>query len=149
MLLFHGLDEQTYGVHHHAGVGGLDGDDDVVEVMIHSNAKELHNGFDHALRRVAVFLHHARRERTVVHADADGRLMFAAYIQQVDKALFKFIMILGVVTWVDPHRFYHFCSGICYFGIEMYVSYEGYCGEYLGVDFFERLHFAQTLRRKT
>ena len=38
MLVFHRLDEQAHGIHHDAGVGRFNGDNDVVEMVVDRNA---------------------------------------------------------------------------------------------------------------
>ena len=113
------------------------------------DAEEFHDGFNHTFGRVAVFVHHPFGERTVVHTDADSRLMFAAYIEQVHEFFFQFRSIFAVVTRVDAHGFHHLCGSVCYFGIEMHIRHDRYGGQHLRMDLFERFHLPDTLCRET
>ena len=127
-LMCHATHKQAHGVHHDTGVGSFDGDDDVLKMFAHSDTQKLHDAFDHTFRRVAIFLHHTRGERTVVHTDADSRLMLAAEMQQMYETLFEFGVVFAVVTRVDTDGFYHFGRSVRYFGIEMHVCHDRHGG---------------------
>jgi hypothetical protein len=65
-------DEQAVGGDHDLGVAGLHGEDELVVVVIAGDAGEFEGAFDHAERGVAVAVHDAVAEGSVVGADAHG-----------------------------------------------------------------------------
>ena len=86
-LALHRVCQQAHGAHHHHRVRCLDGDDHILEVLVHADAQELHTRLHHAFGRVAVAGHDAVRQRAVVHADADGRVVLLADAEEGDKAV--------------------------------------------------------------
>ena len=56
---FHLAHQQTYGDDHDDGVACLDGDDDVVELLVAADTQKLHAGLHHAGRCVAIARHDA------------------------------------------------------------------------------------------
>ena len=112
VLSIHRLDEQADGGDHHDRVGGLDGDDDIVELLAPEDPQKLHTALDDALRGVAIARHDAVGERAVVHADAHGGVVLLAGVDEghqlgLDLPQLGGILIVGVfqmlerAPWVD------------------------------------------------
>ena len=57
ILTVHRLDQQTHGGDHHHRVGGLDTDDDIVELLATADAQKLHTTLDDTLRGITVARH--------------------------------------------------------------------------------------------
>ena len=92
----HSPNQEADGLHHNDGIRSLDGDDDIREVLVATDAEELHTGSDHALGGVAVAAHDAVGERTVVYADANGRPVLATDVEEGDKAVANLLKLGGV-----------------------------------------------------
>ena len=125
---------------HDDRIGSLDRDDHVREILFHTDAQELHARFYHALRGISVARHDAVGQRTVVHSDADGRVVFLTDVQKGDEAVaylldffcILFIRILQllegtgsiyVVARVDTYLFSVQGRYLGYFRIEMYIGH--------------------------
>ena len=103
-LLVHALHEQPVRLHHHDGVGGLHGQHDLVVVVLAEDAQKLQCGLHHALRRIAVAVHHAVGKRTVVGADTQSASMFFEVRNQRQQRCFDALQFLGVLcVGVLPH----------------------------------------------
>ena len=97
--LVHLGDEQAHGAHHDDGVRCLDAYHYVVELLLLADAQKLHAALDDAFRRVAVARHDAVGQRTVVHSDADGCVIFLTDVQEGDETvayLLDFFCILFI-----------------------------------------------------
>ena len=57
-VLRHPLHEQSYGFHHHGGVGSFDGNNDISEIHLTAYVKKLHDRFHHTCRSVAITAHY-------------------------------------------------------------------------------------------
>ncbi len=105
-LGLHRLDEQAVGRDHHARVARLHRHDHLIEAEAPALAQELHGRDDHALRGVAPPVEDAAGQRTVVHTDAERRIVRAA---EAHEAL-QLAVLRAVVARVDAH-FVHMARG--------------------------------------
>ena len=138
----HGLDKQAHGGDHDHGVGGLDGDDDIVEMLATEDAQELHAALDNALGGVAVAAHDAVGEGAVVHADAHGGVVLLTDIDKRHELLLNLLQLCGiflvgvlqvlerapgiyVVAGVDAHFLAILGSDVGGVGGEMNIGNEG------------------------
>ena len=96
VFLVHGGHKQTNRFHHDHRVGGLDTDDDIVELLSLEDAEELHATFNDTFRGVAIARHDAVAQRTVVHTDTDGRMMFLADLDEGKKFFLDLLQFFGI-----------------------------------------------------
>ena len=96
VLSIHRFHQQTHGGDHHDSVRGLDGNHDVVEVLSAEDAQELHTTLDDSLRCIAVARHNAVGERTVIHTDTYGSVMFLADIDKRHELGLNLLQFLGI-----------------------------------------------------
>ena len=168
-LALHHVGQQAHRADHDHCVGGLDGDDHVHKLLLYADAQELHARLHHALGRITVARHDAVAQRAVVHADADGGVVFLAYLQEGHEALADFlnlggILLVGifqvlegtgsihVVARVDAHLLGIACSHIGHAGIEVNIGHEGYhapLGTQGGVDGLQVFGLAHPLGGET
>ena len=161
--------EQSHRLDHHHGVGRLDGDDHVVEVLPLADAQELHTTLDDTLGRVAVAVAYAVAQRTVVDADAYGCVVLPADVEEGHEAVFYLLQLLGVllvgvllmhklagrvdvVAGVDAHLLGIERGDVGYMRVEVDVGHERRLvavGAYAGIDILEVLGFARALCGKT
>lgn len=139
--------EHPVGVYHDAGVARLHGDDHPVETLPPAYAQVLHGRLHHAFRRIAVESYHLGRERTVVHADAQGGTASAALLQQRLEAAAAVVVVAGIY----PHFVRERCYGVGHLGNEVHVGHQ--CGigppaAYLGCNDTHALRFPEPLRGK-
>ena len=137
----HLLYQEAYRLHHHHRVRGFNGDNDVLEGLAPTDAKELHATLDDSFGRVAVTTHDAVGKRTVVHSDANSRALLAADTQEGHKASLDFLDFLGiflvgifqllesspridVVARIDAHLFGIPSSHVGHVGIEVHVGHQ-------------------------
>ena len=140
-LAIHRADKQADGAHHDDRVGGFDGDNDVVKLLLAAEAEELHAGLGHALGCIAKARHDAVREGAVVDADTDGGAMCAAEAEEGDEALADLADALGevvvgvvgaegacaidVVARIDAHFLHKLRGHVGGFRVEVDVGHEG------------------------
>ena len=141
-LGLHGVAKQAHRTDHDGGIAGLDGDDHIGEVLALTDAQKLHAAFDDALGGVAITAHDAVGKRTVVHTDAQRRVVRTADGKQPAKPCLKAgklgsILLVGigqmfelprrvdVVTGIDAHLFDDGCCDVGHVWIEVHVSHEG------------------------
>ena len=140
VFLVHFCHKQAHRTHHHDRVAGLDGYDNVAELLTLADAQELHTALYDALRSVSVARHDAVGERTVVHSDAYGGVVVVANAQERHKTLvylakfggiffvgiFKVLERAGrvyVVAGVYPHFLSVQGGHVGHVGIEVYVGH--------------------------
>ena len=101
----HARDEQAVGLDHDLRIRGLHREDDVLVAQAPADAEKLQRALHHAERRVAVAVHDAVAERTVVRADAQGAPELLAPQEERRHRLADALQ-LGVVVAVGilPHR---------------------------------------------
>ena len=97
VLLVHLPNQQTHGADHDRRVGGLDADDDIGEVLFDTDAQELHARLDHAGGRITIARHDAVAQRTVVHTQANGRMMRLADVEERNEATAYLLDLLGIL----------------------------------------------------
>ena len=107
-----------------------------------ADAQKLHAALHDALGRVAVARHDAVRERPVVHADANGRLVLAAEVEERHQPSLDFLQFLGiflvrvvdfvefprridVISGVDAHLVGIACGHVGHVRVEMHVGHDG------------------------
>ena len=144
LLLTHYGAKQAHAAHHHYRIAGLNGDYDVLEILLHANAQEFHATLYDALGGIAVTAHNTVGKRPMVYAYAKRRSVFATNIKQTREALFEALEFgciflvrifqrlertsgIYVITRVDAHLLYHRCGNICHIGVEVYVCHERIC----------------------
>ena len=162
-------DEQAHGAHHDDGVRRLDAYHHVVELLLLADAQKLHAALDDAFRRVAVARHDAVGERTVVHADAHRRVVFAADIEEGHEAVLQLLELVGilrvgilnlleharrvyVVARVDAHLLCVQRSHVSHVGVEVNVGNERRCvavGTQLCVYVLQVLSLSAALRSES
>lgn len=94
-------DEEAVGLDHDLWVRGLHGEDEVVVVVIASDAGKLEGAFAHAEGGVAIAVHDAIRERAVVRTDAHGAAEILAECHQWNELVadffqLGFVLVVGV-----------------------------------------------------
>ena len=141
ILLVHRLNKQTNGGDHHHGVGSLDGDDHIVELLALEDTQELHATLNDTLGGITIARHDTVGKRTVVHTDTHGRMMLLTDIQEghqlaLDLLQFLGIFLIGVLemleraTWIhivtriDTHLLTIEGCDICRMGREMNIGHE-------------------------
>ena len=165
-LLLHHLHEQAHALHHHHRIAGLYGDHHILEVLLHTDAQELHTALHNTFGRISVAAHDAVAQRTVVHTNANGRMIPTTDIQERNKALLNLadlccIFLVGIgqllessgrihiITRIDAYLFGIFRSHIGHTGIEMHIGHQRHvtsCGTHSGVDIFQILSLTHSLR---
>ena len=130
-------DEQPVALDHHLGIGRLHGELEVVKVVFAADAGKFQRALDHAERCVAVTVHDAVAQRTVVGADPQATLEslglddkggeFFLDPSQFGGVLFVVVFLdgkflgIGIVAGIhadDFHPLHGFHGG---FGLEMDV----------------------------
>ena len=96
ILLIHLFDKQSHRPHHDHCVGSLDRDHHIVEMLFLADAQKLHAALHNTFRRVAIAVADTVRERTVVHANANGSVMLLADIQEGHKAVLYLLQFFGI-----------------------------------------------------
>ena len=165
VLLVHFAHQQAHGAHHHNGVAGLDGYDNIIKILILAYTKELHTALDNTLGSIAIARHDTVGERTMVDTDTHCRVILLADIEERHETLFKSlefggIFLVGifqmlecagrvdVITGIHPHLLGIEGSHIGYIRIEMHIGNKG-SGYSFGtkgcIDILEILSLAHTL----
>ena len=97
-------DKQTISLDHHLRVGGLHRKYQIMVIVITCDAGKLQRAFHHAERRVAIAVHDAIRERSMIGADAHHPSKILAKLHQRRKFLadaFELLLILRVGVLAD------------------------------------------------
>ena len=169
VLLVHRCHEEANGADHDDGVGTLDGNDDIVEMLFLTDAQELHTALHDALGRVAVAVADAVGETTVVDADADSRVVLLTDIEEGNEAVldllqFCNVFLVGilmldelaggvdVVAGVDADFLGIEGGDIGDMGVEMDIGHEGRLEAVAtdtGIDILQILGLAGALCRQT
>lgn len=159
-LGLHADGEHAHGIGHDHGVAGLDGDDDVVEVVAAGYVEVFHDGFGHAQGCVAVAHHDAVAEGAVVNAQTQCRAVLPAEVEQGHElglhpveggdiflggelaAVVDHAWLVGKVAGVDAHLVGS--DGGCHGrpGVKVDIGHEGYVASLL---FEEFPHLAESL----
>jgi hypothetical protein len=93
---FEARGEQSITLDHHLRIGGLHREDEVVEVVLAANARELEGALDHAQRRISVPVHDAVAQGSVIGADSQGAAESLGLQDQRSEAGFDAGQFLGV-----------------------------------------------------
>ena len=141
LLLAHYGAKQAHAAHHYYRVAGFNRDYDILEILLHTNAQELHAALYDALGRISVTAHNAVGKRAMIYAYAKRSSVFATNVQEAREALFQALEFgsiflvrifqrlertsgVHIITWVDAHLLNHRSCHICHIGVEMHVSHE-------------------------
>ena len=103
----HHAGQVAIGIHHHHGVGCLEGDHDIVETRLNAHFNPFHGSQGHGLGRIAVFLHDILAQGTMIKADADGAVILLAKAQELAEKGPRLLMIGMEVAGVDADLFHH------------------------------------------
>ena len=97
ILFVHRLNEQTHGAHHDDGVARLDGDDDIVEVVLLTDTQKLHAALHDTFRCVAVAVTDTVGERAMVHTDTDCRVVLLTDVEKRHESVLDLLQFLGIL----------------------------------------------------
>ena len=164
----HRFAEQAHRFNHHYGVRCLDADDDIIKVLAHTYAKELHTRFYDAFGGVAISAHDTVAQGAVVHSDAYGGAIFTTDVQEGYEPVFDLLQFGGIflvgilqilelprcidiVAGVDAHFLTIARRDVGHGGVEVHVGHEGHVTASSPHAFADNPHvlgFAHSLRRQ-
>ena len=140
-FFLHLADQEAHRANHHYGIGRLDADDHIVEILFLADAEELHTALYDAFGSIAIAVADAVGQRAMVHADADGCMILLADIEEWNESVFyllQFVSIfligiflldelagrINIVARIDTHLLAVESSNVGNVRIEVNISYK-------------------------
>ena len=139
ILGLHRTNQQPHGPYHDNGIGSLNRNNHIREILLPANAKKLHTTRYHPLGRITITAHDTIGERAMIHTDTNSGAMCLTNIQERDEPLtdlldlggifliriFKMaecLYLIYIVSRIDTYLFHLTGGGISRSRIKMDIS---------------------------
>ena len=105
--LLHAPGQLPVGIHHHHGIGSLQGHHHIVKTGLYAHIYPFHGGQGHGLGGVSVLFHDILAQGTVIQANADGPVMLLAKLQELPEEGPGLLMVRMEVAGIDANLLHH------------------------------------------